>query len=228
MGTNQEPSSTTQLKSPQDWGDLKGPSHAPILGVILAGGSSSRLGRPKQLLRLGDRPVLAHTLANALASSLDGVIVVLGHAAETIRAQIDFSPAHVVHNERYAEGQSTSLHMGVAALSPEAAAAIFILGDQPLIGPAVLDSLIAAYRETAAPVVQPSYDGQRGNPVLIARALFPELLTITGDQGARNVIRAHAAEVHAIPIPGTTPTDDLDTEEDYQRLLARYAALNPR
>ena len=63
---------------------------------------------------------------------------------------------------------------------------------------------------------------------LLARALFPELLQVTGDQGARNVIRAHAAEVAAVPIPGTTPTDDLDTEEDYQRLLARYAALHAR
>jgi molybdenum cofactor cytidylyltransferase len=200
----------------------------PILGIILAAGSSSRLGRPKQLLPLGDRPVLAHTLANALASSLDGVIVVLGHAADTIRAQIDFGPARVVLNERYAEGQSTSLHVGVATLPPETAAAIFILGDQPLIGPAVLDALIAAYRDTAAPIVQPNYDGQRGNPVLIARALFPELLTVTGDQGARNVLRAHAADIRVVPIPGTTPTDDLDTEEDYHRLLARYAALTPR
>lgn len=200
----------------------------PIFGVILAAGSSSRLGRAKQLLPLGNRPVLAHTVANALGSSLDGVIVVLGHAADTIRAQIEFGPATVAINERYAEGQSTSLHVGVAALPPDAIAALFILGDQPLIGPAVHEALIAAYRRTGAPIVQPSYDGQRGNPVLLARKLFPELLQVTGDQGARNVIRAHAAEVVAIPIPGTTPTDDLDTEDDYQRLLARYAALHAR
>jgi molybdenum cofactor cytidylyltransferase len=205
---------------------LRGPS--PIYGVILAAGSSSRLGRPKQLLPLGDRPVLAHTLANALAAPLDGVIVVLGHAAGTIQSQIDLAPARVVLNDRYAEGQSTSLRAGVAALPPDTAAALFILGDQPLIGPTIHDALIAAYRDTAAPIVQPSYDGQRGNPVLIARSLFPELLGVTGDQGARNVLRAHAAAIHTVPIPGTTPTDDLDTEDDYQRLLARYAALHPR
>jgi molybdenum cofactor cytidylyltransferase len=199
-----------------------------IYGVILAGGSSSRLGRPKQLLALGDRPVLAHTLANALAASLDGVIVVLGHAADGVQSQIDFGAARVVINERYAEGQSTSLHAGVSALPPDAAAAIFILGDQPLIGPAVHDALVAAYRDSAAPIVQPSYDGQRGNPVLIASALFPELLAVIGDQGARNVLRAHAAEVQVVPIPGSTPTDDLDTEEDYQRLLAHYDALQAR
>ena len=72
----------------------------------------------------------------------------------------------------------------------------------------------------------PTYDGQRGNPALIARALFPELARISGDQGARGVIRAHAAEVHDVPIPGPPPTDDLDTQEDYDRLLARYAELH--
>lgn len=196
-----------------------------VYGVILAGGSSSRLGRPKQLLALGDRPVLAHTVANALAASLDGVIVVLGHEVEAIRAQVEFGLARVVINERYAEGQSTSLHAGVAALPSDASAAVFILGDQPLIGPDVLDALVAAFRDGGAPIVQPSYEGQRGNPVLIASGLFPELLAVTGDQGARNVLRAHAAEVRVVEIPGSTPTDDLDTEEDYQRLLARYEAL---
>jgi molybdenum cofactor cytidylyltransferase len=201
------------------------PGTGPVVGVILAAGSSSRLGRPKQLLPLGDRPVLAHTVANAVASSLDGLIVVLGHEAATIQTQVDFGPARVVRNDTYREGQSTSLRAGLAALPPDTAAALFILGDQPLIGPAILDALIAAYRRTGAPIVMPTYDGQRGNPVLIARALLPELATITGDQGARGVIRAHAAEVHDVPIPGPPPTDDLDTQEDYDRLLARYAVL---
>lgn len=197
----------------------------PIVGVILAAGSSSRLGRPKQLLPLGDRPVLAHTVANAAQSALDGLVVVLGHEAAAIRGQVPFGTARVVLNPDYRAGQSTSLRAGLAALPPDTAAALFILGDQPLIGPAVLDALLTAHRQTAAPIVMPTYDGQRGNPVLFARALFPELAAITGDQGARGVIRAHQPDVLEVPIPAPPPTDDLDTAEDYDRLLARYAAL---
>jgi molybdenum cofactor cytidylyltransferase len=201
-------------------------AQGPIVGVILAAGSSSRLGRPKQLLPLGGRPVLAHTLANASAAALDAIIVVLGHEAATIQEQVDLSGALIVINEAYREGQSTSLRAGLAALPPNTDAALFILGDQPLLGPAILDALIAARRSSAAPIVMPTYAGQRGNPVLIASALFPELATVTGDQGARGIIRAHAAEVQEVPITGDPPTDDLDTQEDYDRLLARYAALH--
>ena len=200
-------------------------ARGPIVGVILAGGSSSRLGRPKQLLPLGDRPVLAHTLAEALAADLDRVIVVLGHEAATVRERIDFTGARVVVNPDYREGQSTSLRAGLAALPPDADAALFILGDQPLIGADIHDALIAARRATGAPIVMPTYEGARGNPVLIAHELFAELAEVTGDQGARGVIRAHRDAVHEVAIPGPPPTDDLDTEEDYTRLLARYAAL---
>lgn len=197
----------------------------PIVGVILAGGSSSRLGRPKQLLPLGDRPVLAHTLAHARAAALDGVIVVLGHEAAAAQERIDFAGTQVVVNPDYREGQSTSLRAGLAALPPDTDAALFILGDQPLIGAAVHDALIAARRATGAPIVMPTYAGGRGNPVLIASELFPELAGVTGDQGARGVIRAHKDAVHEVPIPGPSLSDDLDTEEDYARLQVRYAAL---
>ena len=196
----------------------------PVVGVILAGGSSSRLGRPKQLLPLGGRPLLAHTLDGAARSALDGLVVVLGHEADAIRRAIDFDAvgARVVLNSRYRDGQSTSLRAGLMALPRTAAAALFLLGDQPLVGPAIIDATIAAYRESGARIVMPAYDGRRGNPVLFDRALWPALLRIEGDQGARELIRTHAAEVVDVPIAGGHYTDDIDTEEDYERLRARF------
>ena len=199
------------------------PARRPVAGVVLAGGSSSRLGRPKQLLPLGGRPLLAHTLDNVARSALDAVVVVLGHEAEAIQAQLDFAAARarVVVNERYREGQSTSLHAGLAAVPPETSAALFLLGDQPLIGPAIINALLDAYARSGRRIVVPAYDGQRGNPVLFDRALWPELLQITGDQGARGVLRAHAWEIIEVPVSGAHFTEDIDTEADYERLRAR-------
>ncbi len=203
-----------------------GTARRPVAGIILAGGSSSRLGRPKQLLPLAGRPLLAHTLDNAARSRLDELVVVLGHEAEAIRDQVDFAAARarVVVNDRYREGQSTSLHAGLAALSSETAAALFLLGDQPLIGPAIIDAIIDAYARTGGPIVMPAYDGQRGNPVLFDRALWSELEQIVGDQGARGVVRAHPREVVEVPMSGAHATQDIDTAEDYERLRAHLEA----
>jgi molybdenum cofactor cytidylyltransferase len=198
----------------------------PVAGIILAGGRSSRLGRPKQLLPLAGRPLLAHTLDNAVRSTLNELVVVLGHEAEAIRAQVDFAAARarVVVNDRYREGQSTSLHAGLAALSPETVAALFLLGDQPLIGPEIIDAILDAYASTGGPIVMPAYDGQRGNPVLFDCSLWPELGQIGGDQGARGVLRAHAREIVEVPVSGVHHTDDIDTPEDYERLRAQFEA----
>ena len=193
-----------------------------ICGVVLAAGRSSRLGRPKQLLPLAGMPLLAHVLRNATASALDEVVLVLGHEATPIGATVGQWGQRIVVNPDYAAGQSTSLRAGLAAVDPTAEAVVVLLGDQPQVGPAVVDALIEAYRATGAPIVVPTYGGRRGNPVLFTRTLFPELARVGGDEGARGVVRAHDAEVLAVAVgPGPAPRD-VDTEADYAALLADW------
>ena len=197
-----------------------------IAGVIIAAGASSRLGRPKQLLPLAGRPLLAHALANALASRLDEVVLVLGHQAPTIeRALVKaLGPTRtsIVVNPRYAEGQSTSVVAGLDATPSGAEAVLFLLGDQPGVAPAIIDAVLATYRSSPAPIVAPTYGGTIGNPILFARHLFPVLKCLSGDEGARGVVRRHLGEVRRVEIGLAAPPPDVDTEADYQSLLAAW------
>ena len=196
-----------------------------VSGVILAAGRSSRLGRPKQLLPLAGEPLLNHTLRHAAASGLDELVLVLGNAAASIAAAITDVGQRTVVNPDFAAGQSTSLRAGLAAVRPDAAAVLFLLSDQPTVTPSIIDAVIGAFATTRAPIIVPTYDGARGQPVLFARSLFPALAAVSGDEGARGVIRANAALVHTVSIPGLPLPPDVDTEDDYARLQAVWPTL---
>ena len=216
-----EPSPTVVPCRPPS-SDSRQPVPPFVSGLILAAGRSSRLGRPKQLLPLAGRPILAHVLDNAAAAGLAEVVLVLGHDAVRIGAAVGDRGQRVVVNPDFADGQSTSLRAGLAALDPAAAAVVVLLGDQPQVGPAVVDALIDAFRGGGGPIVVPCYGGRRGNPILFARGLFPELARVVGDEGARGVVRARAPEVVKVPVGGGPPPADVDTEEDYAALLAAW------
>ena len=199
-----------------------------IAGVVLAAGRSSRLGRPKQLLPLGGEALLRHTLRATLASSLDEVVVVLGHEADAVRAAIADLPVRSVFNPDFARGQSTSVRAGLEALSPETEAAVFLLGDQPGIDPDLITALIAAWRASDAPVVAPRYTDGVGNPVLFDRRVFPNLLTLEGDQGAKPIVRDFQRKglLETVAIPYASPPD-VDTEADYAAILAATNSPSP-
>lgn len=190
--------------------------------MILAAGRSTRLGRPKQLLPLAGRPLLAHVIAHAAASTLDEIVVVLGHEAALIAEAIDGGGQRTVVNPDHAAGQSTSVRAGLAAVEQDSAAVLFLLGDQPTVTAGIINAILTAYRAEPAPIIVPTYNGRRGNPILFDRALFPELRRISGEEGARAIVRAHAAETRLVAVPGDAPPPDVDTEEDYQRLLAAW------
>lgn len=188
-----------------------------IAGIILAAGNSSRMGRPKQLLDWDGAPLVRLVAEYALASQLNHVLVVVGAAAEQVTAALDGLPLSIVNNPEYATGQGSSLRVGMTALAANVDAALILLGDQPFVTPPVIDRLLDRWLESRAPIVAPSYRGQRGNPVLFERQLFAQLAVVEGDQGAREILRARAAEVDLVPFDDDRPLLDIDTPEDYNR-----------
>jgi molybdenum cofactor cytidylyltransferase len=206
--------------------------------IILAAGSSSRMGggRHKLLLPLHDRPVLAHVIDATLASQAHPVVIVLGHQAEQVRTKINSYAAHphliIVENPDYLQGMSTSMHLGIQILISNGYtknkatyavdSALIVLGDQPLITPRVIDSLITTYRTTRKRIVAPLYDGKRGSPVLFDKSYFPELLEISGDEGGRKVLERHREDVEVVEISDTVANFDVDTWEAYQQVLQAW------
>jgi molybdenum cofactor cytidylyltransferase len=195
-----------------------------LSGIILAAGASTRMGRPKQLLPLGDRPLLQHVIDEAAASGLDEIVLVLGHRAEEIQRAIRLPAGRRIHsvvNPEYDHGQSTSLRLGLRSASPRADAAAILLGDQPNVSAQLIDRIAAAFRGGDSSLVRPVYmatDGRRvpGHPVFLARRIWPDVKKLRGDQGARALLSAHPEWLLEVPVEGEPPPD-VDTWEDYQR-----------
>lgn len=192
-----------------------------IAALILAAGQSSRMGQHKMLLPFLGKPLLLHAVEHALAAEFDEIIVVVGHHADAVRAALAGRRVRIVENPDYQQGQSTSVRAGIAALAPATEAVIILLGDQPLVTSAILKSLVQAWQRSGKPIIAPFYNGQRGNPVLFAHALFPELLTVSGDQGGREVLQRHASEIEPVQMDDANAAEDVDTWQDYQALLER-------
>lgn len=196
-----------------------------LSGIILAAGASSRMGRPKQLLRLGSRCLLEHVLEAAVASCLDEIILVLGCRAAEIREALRFPRARavqVVDNPDYAQGQSSSIRLAIRLASPRAAGAGILLGDQPQITSRLIDMVAAAFRAAATPIVRPVYTGRvPGHPVFLARRIWPEIDQLQGDEGARSLITRHPEWLTEVAVAGAPPAD-IDTREDYERAVDMF------
>lgn len=186
-----------------------------VAAVVLAAGRSTRMGGPNKLLQeVGGRPLVRIAVENALASRARPVIVVTGHQEEAVRAALAGLDVRFAANPDYAEGMSTSVRTGIAAVPAEADAAVICLGDMPGVDAALIDRLIAAFEPArGALVALPSVAGRRGNPVLWARRFFDELKALQGDSGARQILKAHADAVVEIAVDGEGPVFDVDTPE---------------
>ena len=190
-----------------------------IAGVILAAGSASRMGKTKQLLPFGKTTLLGQVVENARESALHETIVVLGHRADKISQTIDFSSTKIVRNKEYSKGQSTSLIKGLENVSSICDAAMFLLGDQPLVNAAIINQLINAFETSNALIIIPYCNNKRGNPVIIARPLFHRLKSLSADVGARAIFDEFKESILKVQIPDNAILVDVDTMDDYKNLI---------
>jgi molybdenum cofactor cytidylyltransferase len=191
-----------------------------IAGIVLAAGTSSRMGRPKLLLPLAGTPVLQHVLDALTGAPVDEIVVVLGPEPDAVRTALVPSPrTRFVVNGRYAEGQSTSLRAGLSAAGEEVEAAIVLLGDQPGIRSDAIAAVAAAFLENPQEpgVVQATYEGRPGHPTLLARTVWEEIAGGPADEGAREWIGRYPGRRLKVEVGGWPP-QDIDTPQDYERL----------
>jgi molybdenum cofactor cytidylyltransferase len=191
----------------------------PRIGaVILAAGTSSRMGEAKQLLRLGATTLLDQVTENVLGSRVDEIVLVLGHEAETIKQTIATKKLKIVVNESYRQGMGTSLRAGLSALASEVDAALIVLADQPFVRSATFDQIIDHYQQSKAQIVIPIYKGFRGNPVLLDHSVFAEVMALTGDIGCRAIFGNHLEGIAKVPVEDVGILLDLDSKDDVARL----------
>ena len=189
-----------------------------ISAIVLAAGESTRMGSPKLLLPIEGKSLLQHVIDNALQSKVSEVIVVLGADATKLRREIKQSQVQIIENTSFKEGLSSSLKVGLQAISPQAQAVLILLADQPLVSHAVIDALIDKYEESGSIIVAPVYNGKRGNPVLFDSSLIPELLRVTGDKGGREIIEKHLAQLATVDFESTIIGSDIDSWDDYREV----------
>ncbi len=193
----------------------------PVAAVILAAGASSRMApRNKLLVDLPDgRAMVAHVVDTALASNARPVIVVTGHQRAEIEQALQGRDVQFVHAPDAASGLAASLRSGLRALPAQTEAALVCLGDMPLISPALLNQLIAAWDpEEGRTIILPTHQGRAGNPVLWDRRFFDDIAALQGDQGARRLLREHADQVTEIEIGSDAVLQDFDTPETLKGL----------
>lgn len=187
--------------------------------IILAAGSSSRMGRPKQLLPYNGKSLLAHTVDTANDADADPVIVVLGANAALLEKEIDEKKVRVAENKEWKEGMASSVRCGITTLlhiAPFVDAVIIMVCDQPFVSSSLLNELMVTQKNTGKQIVTCQYEKAVGPPALFHKSIFPELMKLKGDAGARKIIEQRSNDVATVLFK--KGDIDIDTEADYKSL----------
>jgi len=185
--------------------------------IVLAAGSSTRMGRNKLLLEIEGETLVCRVVRAAGDAGLDRVVVVLGHEEARVRAQLEGLSCETVVNPDHARGAGTSLHTGVRHVAADASAVVIVLADMPFVTASMIAALIERHRATRAPVVFSRYGAIQAPPTLYDRSLFAELLAIDDDRGGKLVVLRHQAEAEAVDWPESA-LHDIDSPADYDRI----------
>lgn len=187
-----------------------------IAGILLAAGGATRMGKPKLLLPWKGETLIHRAARVALQAGLSPLIIVCGAGAEGIQAALKDLPVELAENPHWQEGQSTSVRAGVEALPADCQAVVFLLGDQPFVGANLIQTLVTTYLKDRPNILAPHVNGKRVNPVIFDRSVFPHLLNLKGDAGARSIFGVFPPA--AMPWLDERVLLDIDTPEDYEQL----------
>ncbi len=187
-----------------------------IVGIVLAGGASRRMGRPKALLDAGGESFLKRAVGTLTAGGCDEVVVVLNSDDPEITGLVPKAGARLTFGGGVGTEQVESLRAGLRALPPGTDAVVALPVDHPLVQARTVAALIEAFRQRSAPIVRPVHEGQRGHPILFAATVFDELLRGRLADGARTVVRDHAGELEDVRVDDRGVLVDVDTPTDYK------------
>ena len=187
-----------------------------INAIILAAGQSKRMGKPKPLLRFGDKTFLEQIISVIKLSDVDRITVVLGAEAETIKNSVDLSETRVVVNKDYLKGQLSSLIAAIKDTPEETEAVLLCLVDAPFVSKEVVNKIVSKFGETNNPIIVPVFNGKRGHPTLFSKSLFNELLNAPQDQGARYVLYSNEEKVLEVEISESGFLISIDTPDEYK------------
>ncbi len=188
-------------------------------GIILAAGSSSRLGTPKQLLLWQGQPLVKIVSQKLLATGIQPIIVVVGAESNAVKKALEDLDITTVENLYWKEGISTSIRAGIAALPDNIQAAIFATSDQPFVPESLLRKLIDEYGQTGAEIICPECKGELRNPVLFDKSLFAELTQLEGDTGGKALFDHH--RITRVEWQNEEDFRDIDTQEEMQEMYGK-------